>query len=181
MNVDVAPPWQGSARFTLDTNVLVHCVDAVAGRRHETARQVIELAAAHGSCRLTLQAVSEFHAAATRKGLMQPADAAAQGADWLELLPSPIPASTGAVRAALLVAATGRLSYWDALLLATAAEGGCEAILTEDMASGALVEGIRVINPFDTDGDLSPAARDVLRVRGQPFLSGSPLTARSRG
>lgn len=110
--------------------------------------------------------MSEFYAAATRKGLMQPADAAAQGADWLDLFPSPISASTGAVRAALLVAATGRLSYWDALLLATAAEGGCEAILTEDMANGALVEGIRVINPFGTDGDLSPAARDILRPRG---------------
>lgn len=156
---------EGPARFTLDTNVLIYSVDATAGLRHEVAREVVELAAGR-DCWLTLQAVSEFYAAATRKGRMPAADAAAQGGDWLDLFPT-LPASASAVRAALAMAASGRLSYWDALLLATAAEGGCAAVLTEDMADGAVLEGVQVVNPFGADGGLSVVAARLLCPQDQ--------------
>jgi hypothetical protein len=42
-------------------------------------------------------------------------------------------ASNSAVRTALADAAAGRASYGDALLLATAGEAGCVAVLTEDL------------------------------------------------
>jgi predicted nucleic acid-binding protein len=150
----------GAGRFTLDTNVLVYCVDSAAGRRRELARQVVE-AAIGRDCRLTLQAVSEFYAAATRKGTMPRSEAAAQASDWLDLFPA-IAGSPAAVRAALAAAAAGRAAYWDALLLATAAEGGCGAVLTEDLADGATLEGVRVVNPFGDDGRLSAAAAQLL-------------------
>lgn len=146
-------------RLTLDTNILVYSVDSQAGLRREIARQVVDLAVGC-DCRLTLQAISEFHAAVTRKGLMPRADAAAQAADWLEIFPS-LAASATAARTALAAASSGRASYWDALLLATAAEGGCRAVLTEDMADGALVEGVLVMNPFGSAA-LSTAAAHLL-------------------
>ena len=133
-------------RFTLDTNILIYSVDSRAGPRHEIARQIIDLAVGC-DCWLTLRAVSEFYAAVTRKGLMPRAVAAAQATDWLELFPC-LPASLTAIRIALAAASTGRASYWDALLLATAAEGGCGAVLTEDMADGAVLEGVLVVDPF---------------------------------
>ncbi len=52
---------------------------------------------------------------------------------------------------ALRAAAEGRACYWDALLVATAAEAGCAAILTEDMADGATLFGVRIVNPFAGD------------------------------
>jgi predicted nucleic acid-binding protein len=146
-------------RFTLDTNILVHSIDNKAGARQRLARQVIERAL-RADCRLTLQAISEFYAAATRKGRMPATDAAAQAADWMELFPC-LPSSATATRTALAAASAGRASYWDALLLATAAEGGCRVILTEDLSDGATVEGLRVINPFAGD-DLALAAIGVL-------------------
>lgn len=133
-------------RFTLDTNVLVYSVDSRAGLRHEIARQIVDLAVGC-DCRLTLQAVSEFYAAVTRKNLMPRADAAAQASDWLELFPS-LAASVTAARTALAAASGGRTSYWDMLLLATAAEGGCRAVLTEDMADGTVIAGVLIVNPF---------------------------------
>jgi predicted nucleic acid-binding protein len=42
----------------------------------------------------------------------------------------------------------GQASYWDALLVATAAEVGCTAILTEDLADGSTVQGVRIMDPF---------------------------------
>jgi predicted nucleic acid-binding protein len=142
-------------RFTLDTNILVYSIDSKAGGRHRIARQIVDLAATC-NCWLTLQAVSEFYAAATRKGLMARADAAAQASDWLDLFPC-LPATSTAVRSALGNAARGRASYWDALLVATAAEGGCVAILTEDLDDGAVIDGVRIVNPFGRN-DISAKA-----------------------
>ena len=149
-----------SARFTLDTNILVYCVDSAAGMRRDVARQVVETSLGR-DCRLTLQAISEFYAATTRKGMMPRSEAAAQASDWVVLFPA-LAASPSAVRTALAAAAAGRAAYWDALLLATAAEGGCTVVLTEDMADGAILEGVRVINPFGSNGVLTTAAAEVL-------------------
>ena len=146
-------------RFTLDTNILIYSIDSLAGVRQSMARQVIDLALQR-DCWLTLQAVSEFYAAATREGRMAVAEAAAQAGDWLDLFPC-LPSSPTAVRTALAAAAGARASYWDALLLATAAEGGCTAILTEDLGDGTLLGGVRVLNPFGNEG-LTTAAMLVL-------------------
>ena len=146
-------------RFTLDTNILVYSIDRDAGVRQWMARRIIDLAI-RADCRLTLQAVSEFYAAATRKNRMPPAEAAAQAADWLDMFPC-LTSSPSAARVALLEAATGRTSYWDALIIATAAEGGCQAILTEDMKDGAVLGGVRIVNPFGPQ-DLNGAAFDLL-------------------
>jgi len=149
-------------RFTLDTNILVYSIDSKADMRGPVARRIIDLAV-RGDCWLTLQAVSEFYAAATRKGHMPPTDAAAQADDWLDLFPC-LTASPASVRAALGAASGQRTSYWDALLIATAAEGGCKAILTEDLADGTVLDGVRIVNPFGYTG-ISDAAMRILTPR----------------
>lgn len=142
-------------RFTLDTNVLYYSVDRDAGQRHLIAREVMGLAIGL-DCFLTLQSASEFYAASTRKGLITTAEAAAQVSDWLDAFPC-LRHSVASVRQALALAAERRASYWDALLVATAAEGGCTAILSEDMHDGLELAGVRVIDPFGAGG-LSAAA-----------------------
>lgn len=107
-----------------------------------------------------MQAVSEFYATITRKKLAPAKEAAALAADWLDVLPA-VTASPDAVRAALALAGAGRASYWDALLVATAAEAGCTAILTEDLADGGVLHGLRIINPFG-GSELTDAARALL-------------------
>ncbi len=146
-------------RFTLDTNLLVYALDRQAGERHRLASLIIDRAILV-DCHLTLQSISEFFAASTRKRLLPVAEARAQAEDWLDMFPTTA-ASAGAVRAALAMAASGRASYWDALLVITAAEAGCTAILTEDLADGTLLAGVRVINPFAGTA-LAPAAEALL-------------------
>lgn len=146
-------------RFTLDTNILVYSVDQEAGQRHQIARSIVRRAALV-PCWLTLQAISEFYAAVTRKQKMPAADAARVAADMLAVF-STIPLSATAVRTALATASAGRASYWDALLVATAAEAGCMTILTEDLSDGTTLHGVRVLNPF-TPAGLAPAAEALL-------------------
>jgi predicted nucleic acid-binding protein len=147
-------------RFTLDTNLLVYSVDNKAGSRHELAVEIVDRAT-ECDCQLTLQAISEFYFAATRKGIIPPAEAAAQATDWLSAFPC-VAASASAVRTALGDAAAGRASYWDALLVATAAEAGCAVILTEDMTDGAKLAGVDIHNPFAAAGGLTERARRLL-------------------
>jgi predicted nucleic acid-binding protein len=149
-----------SERFTLDTNLLVYALDSEAGARRQLSREIIEYAV-QLDCWLTLQAVSEFYAAATRKGIVPSTAAAAQASDWLELFPCAA-ASGSAVRAALTDAAAGRASYWDALLIATAGEAGCVAILTEDLADGTELRGVRIHHPFAAVGGLTDEASRLL-------------------
>ena len=141
--------------FTLDTNVLVYSVDRRAGHRHEIAKDIVRRASLR-QCHLTLQSISEFYAAVTRKRMMPLAGAAQFARDMIETFPTAA-ASASAVRFALTSAANGHASYWDALLVATAAEAGCTTILTEDLADGTLLCGVRVLNPFG-DNNLSAAA-----------------------
>jgi predicted nucleic acid-binding protein len=137
-------------RFSLDTNILVYALDGAAGRKHEIAAEIVDRAI-DADCPLTLQALSEFFVAVTRKGIVPRAEAAAQVEDWLLLFPT-LAHSAGAVRAALGESAAGRAGYWDALLAATAAEAGCAVVLSEDMADGGSVARVRILNPFGADG-----------------------------
>ena len=39
-------------------------------------------------------------------------------------------------------------SFWDALIVRTAAAAGCGLLLTEDLQHGQVVDGVRIENPF---------------------------------
>src|SRR5262249_57937562 len=69
-------------RFTLDTNILVHAVDAREGRKRDFATRIIE-AAVGLDCPLALQVVGEFYAAATTKLKLDARDAAARAAQLI--------------------------------------------------------------------------------------------------
>jgi len=142
----IATHCMSDRRFTLDTSILVYALDRQAGDRHRLASRIIDLAV-RADCYLTLQSISEFYAAVTRKRLVPVADARDQALDWLDMFPT-VSASAGAVRSALTSAAAAKASYWDALLVITATEAGCGAILTEDLADGTVLSGVRIINPF---------------------------------
>jgi predicted nucleic acid-binding protein len=148
-------------RFTLDTNILIYSVDASAGARHLLAVDIIERAFGLESC-LTLQSVSEFFAACCRKRLVSQARAAGMARAWLDMFPT-VCATQAAARVALDHVLAGRTSYWDGLLVATAEEAGCSAILTEALADGTMLGVVRVINPFGANG-ISEAADRLLRA-----------------
>jgi predicted nucleic acid-binding protein len=146
-------------RFTLDTNILVHAVDARSGRKRDFAIHIIE-AAVRLDCPLALQVVGEFYAAATAKLKLDAKDAATR-ATQLIIAFDTFGYSVQAVRAALVLAPKRRFSYWDGVLLASAAQAGCTTIFSEDMADGARFGSIAVANPFRRDG-LAPHAKAVL-------------------
>jgi predicted nucleic acid-binding protein len=40
------------------------------------------------------------------------------------------------------------LSYWDALIVASAHIAGCSVLLTEDVGTSEVLAGVKLVNPF---------------------------------
>lgn len=135
------------SRAFLDTNVLVYLFDHDVPEKTERARNLLEQAEP-GELVLSAQVLGEFYVVVTRK-LERPLDSsqATQAVDWLALFPV-IPIGAGLVKAAIQTSRASQVSYWDGLILATAAAGGCERLLTEDLNHGQVFESVRVENPF---------------------------------
>lgn len=156
------PNGVANLRFTLDTNLLVYSVDSIAGPRHDLSLEIVNRAL-DVDCWLTLQSISEFFSVVARKGMVPAAEAAAQAQDWLVAFPCTV-MSADAIRAALADAVARRASYWDALLIATAAEAGCTLILTEDLADGTTLSGVEIHNPFTRGGGLTRRVQRLLQL-----------------
>jgi predicted nucleic acid-binding protein len=146
-------------RFTLDTNILVYSIDGFDRRKHELAAAIID-AAVNLDCPIALQAVGEFYAAATKKLLVKPRDALVHARELLAAFET-FSYSANAMRRGLEETARRRLSLWDAVLLASAAEAGCTVLLSEDMQDGMQFGSMTIVNPFGPDG-LTNKARVLL-------------------
>ena len=135
-----------SGRFSLDTNILVYSADSSAGERHRDARALL-WRASDSDCVLVLQAVAEFYRVVTRKDLAAAATARAVVDRMLELFF--VASATGIqLRDAILAVEQHQLSFWDAMLWATARGAGCSVLLTEDMQDGRELGGVTFVNPF---------------------------------
>jgi len=140
-------------RLTLDTNILVYAMDRDAGERHDLAMEIVDQAVT-SDCVLTLQALCEFYAAVTGKGKMPKKEAAAQILDWMELFPV-VGATSKSLPKALKAVEEHSLSFWDAMLWATAAEAGVTLLLSEDFQHNRVLEVTRFCNPFSLNDPLT--------------------------
>lgn len=144
-----------TGRSFVDTNVLVYRIDRADPDKRVIARRLLR-DATPGSLVLSTQVLQEFYVVTTRK-LAHPLsqDEAARAVDQLSELPV-VAVDREFVRAAIRISRGAQLSPWDSLIVQAAVAGGCERILTEDLQHGALVEGVRVENPFRTGDRPSP-------------------------
>jgi predicted nucleic acid-binding protein len=142
--------------ITVDTNILLYTIDPRAPHKQAVAQRVIAAVKTRGHA-VALQCIGEFQNVALRK-FRAPADRVVAYATAILEDFRTYPASRTAAALALAEVAAGRLSYWDALMLASAAEAGCTAMLSEDMQDGATVFGLEIVNPFAADGMSTRAA-----------------------
>lgn len=137
-----------SAPIFVDTNVLVYARDAGDARRQPLARAWLEWLWAERLGRTGTQVLSEYYVTVTRR--LKPGLPEEQAWDDVEALmhwnPQPIDRATMA--RARTIQVRHRLSWWDSLVVSAAREQGCTVLLTEDLQDGALIDGVRIRNPF---------------------------------
>jgi predicted nucleic acid-binding protein len=131
-----------------DTNILAYAIDATAGRRHTRAVEIVRSVTESRDGILILQTAAEFYAVATRKLETTPDDARTFLAELRAVLPV-----HGAAEADLdkAITATERhgMSFWDALMWATADRVGVRHLLTEDFQDGRTLGGVTFVDPFN--------------------------------
>jgi predicted nucleic acid-binding protein len=131
-----------------DTNVFGYAIDATAGRRHVTACALVERALGSEETILILQTLDEFYTMATRKLGTSAGDARA----FLTGLRAALPvhaATEPDLDKAMAGAERHGLSFWDAMLWATADRIGVRYLLTEDFQDRRVLGGVTFVNPFD--------------------------------
>lgn len=135
----------------VDTNILLYAYDPTAGEKHDTARALVDRLWRDRRGAISVQVLQEFYVNATRKAAITIESAGAVErmkslARWR--VHSPLPDD---VIAAADLASRYQLSFWDAMVVRSAAELRCETLWIEDLNDGQVIEGVRLNNPFAAD------------------------------
>lgn len=124
-----------------DTNLLVYAQQN--GRKADRARALF----AEGG-KLSVQVLNEFTAVSRRKQQKEWREITDAISDVLTLVDPPLALTLDLHAAARLFAEDHRLSFYDALIVASAVEAGCETLYSEDMQHGRSIGGLTIVNPF---------------------------------
>lgn len=135
-------------RLTLDSNVLIYALFG-GDRRHGRAVELVERAS-RADCVQTLQSYGECFRVLVQKRGLDARTAAAQ-VTRLRSLFAITAASPDRLDVAMEAVARHSLSFWDAMLWATAKAAGCRLILSEDGQDGRDLDGVVLLNPFNPD------------------------------
>ena len=130
----------------LDTNVLVYAVESGDSQRAGRARDLVAACLRRGDGVVSTQVLQEFFNVATRKMGLD----AASARRYVELFATleTVQISTELIFGAIDLHQLRSISFWDALVIRAAREAGCERIWTEDLRDGAILDGVRIENPF---------------------------------
>ncbi len=135
-------------KIFVDTNVLVYGHDVDAGRKHEIARRLLFDLWDSRNGVLSIQVLQEFYVTVSRK-LIHPLSAKEARSVIRNYLNWHIEINdSSSVLNASRIEENYRVSFWDALIVAAASKANVSKILTEDLKSGQVIEGILIENPF---------------------------------
>jgi predicted nucleic acid-binding protein len=130
----------------LDTNVIVYAHTQTAGPKHGAAVALLQRLLEERSGALSVQVLSEFYSAATKKFAMTSQTAEEILADFA---PWTIhrPGHADLLRAAALQRRY-KMSWWDALIVNSAIELECATLWSEDLSHGQRFGSVTARNPF---------------------------------
>ena len=138
----------GEGLAFVDTNILVYAFEKPDSPRKETAKALILELMRSDRLRLSTQVLQELFVTMTRKAAV-PADPG----EVLELMDDLtrwplVTVDYSLIREAVQVTREASISFWDALIVASAVRSGASILLTEDLNHGQVISGVRVENPF---------------------------------
>jgi predicted nucleic acid-binding protein len=132
----------------VDTNVLVYAYDSAAGDKRRAARSVLSELWRTGDGLISTQVLQELYVTLTRK-VPRPLNSALAGEIVADMLTWDVVVNDGdSILRAIDIERRERLSFWDALIVASAERGGAGVLLSEDLPHGRVLAGVRVRNPF---------------------------------
>jgi len=141
----------GSAMAMVDTNVLVHAYDITEPQKHAVATNLAEQLAQESRLAISVQSLNEFYSVVTslRKAIQMPHERAESIITTLCEVATVISLTPEIVTRALQGVQQFKLAFWDALIWAAAKENRIPVVYSEDFNSGATLDGVTFVNPFE--------------------------------
>lgn len=132
-----------SDRAFLDTNIFVYAIVQDDPRTHDAEELIAE------GGKVSVQILNEFAAVARRKTNMTWGEVQL-GLETIKILcPDPLPITLDTHQEALEIAEKYGYKIYDALIVASALEGKCTILYTEDMQDGQVIDRrLTIRNPF---------------------------------
>jgi predicted nucleic acid-binding protein len=118
-----------------------------AGRKRDVAQALLRDLWFARTGVLSVQVLHEFYVNVTRKirTPVSKAEARAVVGTYIAWCVQP---ETGDVDGAFRIEDEAGISFWDALIVATAARSGATRVLSEDLNPGQIISGVTMVNPF---------------------------------
>jgi predicted nucleic acid-binding protein len=124
-----------------DTNILVYAQQT--GGKADRARALFA-----GGGKISVQVLNEFTAVYRRKQRKDWREISEAISDVLMTVDPPLALTLDLHAAARALAEDHQLSFYDALIVASAIEAGCDTLFTEDMQHDRKFGRLAIVNPF---------------------------------
>jgi predicted nucleic acid-binding protein len=132
----------------IDTNVLIYTVDKFDKSKQQAARRVLEDAISNDAAVISTQVLQEFYNACTVKLHMNPLKIKGYVHNYVENIEI-VQNGSAIIERGIDISIMSLISFWDALLLASAESANCAELLTEDLNDGQIINGVKIRNPFN--------------------------------
>ena len=131
-----------------DTNILVYAYDLSAGPKREVAKKLVEKCWDEQNGCLSVQVLQEYYVTVTQK-ISSPLDhpTARKMIEDLSYWKTHPPEPSDVLQA-IDLQHEYHLSFWDAMILQSALQLGCQKVWSEDLSHGQTYRSLTVINPF---------------------------------
>jgi len=137
-------------RVALDSNVLIYAELEPESAKGKRASDLILRAAQNGV--IPVQVLGEYLRFVQRRVPARFDEAVRQVALYQAAFLTP-PTTDAVIAGASTMARAHHLQFWDCVVCAAALDAGAKVLLTEDMQDGRSLDGLRLINPFQSDND----------------------------
>jgi predicted nucleic acid-binding protein len=141
-----------SDKTFFDTNILVYALGPFDAKKSITARRLLLESFVSRQGIISYQVVQEFLNLALRKfSTRVTATLAAEYLDEVIGELKVVPWSLDLMESGLGIAMRYKFSWYDSLIVAAALKSGCTTLCTEDLQSGQIIDGLKIVNPFFID------------------------------
>ena len=135
-----------TSRSFIDTNVLVYAEASDEPVKQQTVLALLKQLYENATSLLPTQVLQQYCNVALKKLKLAAAHIRAQ-LDLYEQFEI-VQITPALIRAGLDLHQTRSVSFYDAIVLASAETAGCSELFSEDFNTGETVGGVRIINPF---------------------------------
>src|ERR1700688_1990423 len=136
-----------SAKTFVDTNILIYAHDLDQPEKHRIARDILVELMTNRTGVVSPQVLQEFYVNVTRK-IARPMTKRSARAIVEDFRIWCIDTTAADIAIAFRIEDESRISFWDALICASALKAGAHRILSEDLNAGQSIAGVRIENPF---------------------------------